>query len=204
MIPFRVLPALMVALLLSMPACTPAGGGGPKRRADGPSPVDTLLMTAEGVGRVKIGMTLEEARRVSPGARFERTSDGEGIALVTMTLGGGARLMLYADERDARAPIAFERRVEFIEVSDSVFHTADGTRPGALVADVAAKYGHVRMILRSEIEQREFLECEGQPDWLTLRLGPGAIYPEGDRATTLFAPETRILSMSVAHFQEQP
>jgi hypothetical protein len=189
----RGLAVLLLGLLLAAPACAPTE----REASSGPAPVDTLLMTADGVGRVKIGMTLEEAR-------FERTSDGEGIALVTMTLGGSERLTLYADERDARAPIAFERRVEFIEVSDSVFHTADGTRPGALVADVAAKYGHVRMILRSEIEQREFLECEGQPDWLTLRLGPGAIYPEGDRATTLFAPETRILSMSVAHFQEQP
>ncbi len=38
------------------------------------------LITSNSVGRLKIGMTVAEARKVFPRYTFSRTSDGEGIA----------------------------------------------------------------------------------------------------------------------------
>ncbi|HET9025434.1 MAG TPA: hypothetical protein VFN64_12740, partial [Burkholderiaceae bacterium] len=36
------------------------------------------LITAASIGPIRLGMTLDDARRTLPTARFERTSDGDG------------------------------------------------------------------------------------------------------------------------------
>jgi hypothetical protein len=186
-------------------SCAPAGNE--DRSAAVPADTtaaDSLLVTAEGVGRVRIGMMLDEVRAALPGVTFERTSDGEGIALVRIARGVSPSMTVYAGEPDATKPIDGRSRIEFIAVSDPAFYTADGTRPGSLVADVARRLGPVRRIFISEIEQREFLECERQPDWLSLRIGPGAIYPGNENVTTQFAPDTKILSLSIARRADPP
>jgi hypothetical protein len=201
----RTLATLALLAALATASCGPSGDGG-RPAANRPdtiaaaaaSAADSLLLTAEGVGHVRIGMTLDEVRAALPGVTFERISDGEGIALVRIARGVGPSITVYANEPDATKPIDGRSRIEFIQVSDPAFYTADGTRPGTLVADVVRRFGPVRRIFISEIEQREFLECEGQPDWLSLRIGPGAIYPGNENVTTQFAPDTKILSMAIA------
>jgi hypothetical protein len=48
----------------------------------GASEADAHLITPSAMGRVRLGMILDEARRALPAASFSRTSDGDGAALV--------------------------------------------------------------------------------------------------------------------------
>ncbi len=151
-----------------------------------------------GVGRVRLNFTLDEVRRALPRATFKRTSDGDGLALIDITLGLDTAVVVYAGEDDPAAEIDWARRVERIEVFSSAFYTAHGLRAGALVTDAEKIYGKVSEITVSEIESREYVEFEKQPSWLTLRLNYTGVFPEGSRKTTTYGPNARILSLAVS------
>jgi hypothetical protein len=151
-----------------------------------------------GVGRVRLNFTLDEVRRALPGATFKRTSDGDGLALVEVTMGRDTAVVIYAGEDDADAAIDWAKRVERIEVFSTAFHTGEGVRPGALVADVEKIYGKVTEISVSEIESREYVEFDTQPSSLTFRLNYTGIFARGSRRTTRYETSAKILSIAVA------
>jgi hypothetical protein len=163
-----------------------------------PAAPDRHLVSDSAVGPVRLGMTLDKARRALPAARFERTSDGEGVALVEVTLDSGGSMVLYAGEDDPEAPIAGAARIEMIETFSPAFHTADGVRPGSLVTDAQRVYGGIRSIVRSEIESREYIEFERQPAGLLFRLDYTGIFPPDSSTTTEHEPGARIHSIAVS------
>lgn len=199
----------IVTLLASMvvvAACAPrdagersettAAGDTSARVAAGRS--DALLITPAGMGPVQLGMTLEDARRVLPTATFERTSDGDGVALVDVTLGADTTLVVYAGEDDRTQPVDWSRRIERIETFSPAFHTAEGVRPGALVRDVERLLGATREIMLSEIESREYIQFERQPAFVTFRLAYAGVFAEGARTTRQYDPRATILSIAIA------
>jgi hypothetical protein len=135
-------------------------------------------INAGGVGHVRLNFTLDEVRRALPSATFKRTSDGDGLALIEVTLGRDTAVVIYAGEDDAGAPIDWPKRVERIEVFSPAFHTGEGVRPGAWLADVEKIYGKVTEISVSEIESREYVEFEKQPPSLTFRLNYTGIFAQ--------------------------
>lgn len=196
----------LLASLVLVAACTPRDAG---ERRDTTAAGDTtahvvaersdiLVITSTGMGPVKLGMTLEDARRVLPTATFERTSDGDGVALVDVTLGADTTLVVYAGEDDRTQPVDWSRRIERIETFSPAFHTAEGVRPGALVRDVERLLGATTEIMLSEIESREYIEFERQPAFLTFRLAYAGVFPEGSRTTRRYKPGATILSIAIA------
>jgi len=159
---------------------------------------DAYLISSSGMGAIRLGVTLEDARRALPSATFARTSDGDGVALVEVTLGADTSLTVYADEDDAEAPIEWTKRIQRIETFSPAFHTADGVRPGTLVSDVEGVFGRTREIMKSEIESREFIEFERQPAFLTLRLDYTGVFSGDARATQEYKPGAKILSIAIA------
>jgi hypothetical protein len=160
--------------------------------------LDDHLISRNGVGRIRTGMTLDEARRALPTATFARTSDGDGLALVEVTLAEGESVNLWADEPDPDSAIAWSNRIRWIETFSPAFRTAEGVHPGALVTDVEAVYGRISSIDKSDIESREFIRFESQPPYLTLRLDYTGVFPEGSRTTKEFRPGATILSISIS------
>ena len=150
-----------------------------------------------GVGRVRLNFTLDEVRRALPRATFKRTSDGDGLALIEITLGGDTAVVIYAGEDDPGPEIDWAKRVERVEVFSKAYYTAEGARVGALVTDVEKIYGKVTDITVSEIESREYVTFEKQPSWLTLRLNYTGVFADGSRRTTKYGSNARILSMAV-------
>lgn len=163
---------------------------------DGP-PATTLLITAEGMGGLTLGMTLEQARRTLKGVLFERTSDGDGAALVTVTLPGGHHVVVFANEEDPDTSIDWTRRVVLVEAFEPAFATVEGVRVGMPVADVTARFGPVRQIVKSEIESREYITFDRQPKALRFRLDYSGGFA-GSNRTTQHRPDAKIFSIAVS------
>jgi hypothetical protein len=159
---------------------------------------DRNLISTSGIGRILLGMTLAEVRRALPGAKFARTSDGDGNALVETTLARKQSVLLWADEHDPGLPIDWSRTIKTLETFSAAFHTAEGVHPGSQVEDVEKIFGRVKLITKSEIESREYVTFERQPDFLTLRLDYTGVFQNHSRETREYRPHAKILSMAVS------
>jgi len=156
------------------------------------------LITPDAMGPVRLGMTLAQARKAFPAARFERASDGDGAALVSVDFGDADRLVLWADEDDPHRPIDWSRRIVTITTFSKAFHTREGVHPERLVTDVIPIFGPVQEIVVSEIESRRFVTFERQPSWLTFRLDYTGRFTAAARRTKDFEPGTRILGITIS------
>jgi hypothetical protein len=185
------LPTVLVVWTLAL-ACGKAGIR---------TPADTYLITKSGIADIQLEMTLQEAREAVPTAEFKRVSDGDGAALVLVTFASNASLTLWADEDDPRAPIDWSKHIKTIEAFGSAFHTREGIHPGTLVTDVEKVFGRTREIVKSEIESREYIAFEKQPDYLTFRLNHTGIFPERLRRTQAFQPGATIWSIAVSTYR---
>jgi uncharacterized membrane protein len=209
--PWTMIATLVVALTAAMLLAWTAYLGGrinhPELREDpvatasiASEPGDTYVVSASGIAGIRLDMTLDEARRRLPAAKFERVSDGDGAALVEVTLAPAASMILWAEEDAPNAPIDWSKRVKTIETFSSVFHTVDGVHPGSLVVDVERVLGETKEIQKSEIESREFIAFQKQPANFTFRLDYTGIFPAASRTTTKFEPGAKIHSISVSSY----
>jgi hypothetical protein len=148
------------------------------------SSAGNFLITDKGMAGLTLGMSLEQARRTLRGVLFERTSDGDGAALVTVTLPGGHHVVVFANEENPDTSIDWTRRILSIETFEPAFATADGIRVGMPIADVTSRLGAVREIVRSEIESREYITFQRQPAGLRFRLDYSGEFGMGNRTTT--------------------
>jgi len=162
------------------------------------SEADAHLITASAMGRVRLGMILDEARRALPAASFSRTSDGDGAALVEIKFGEDDFLTVSADEDDPSDPIDWSKRIVTIEDFSGAFHTREGIHRGSLVTEAARFFGPVLEIEKSEIESREYVTFARQPRALTFRLDYTGIFSPASRRTTQFQPGAKIWSIAIS------
>ncbi len=128
------------------------------------------LISEKGVGPIRPGMTLGEARKAAPDAAFTRVGDGDGAALVQVTLAKDVTLQVWADEEDARKPIDWRKQIRSIETFSPAFRTVEGAHPGMKVRDLNRLYGATASIETTEIESRQFITFEKHPAGLLFRL----------------------------------
>jgi hypothetical protein len=174
-------------------------GGRKEIKSEASTKPDGHLIVASGMGGIQLGMSLEQAQGAFPAAKFERTSDGDGAALVEITIAPDESMVVWTGEDDPAAPIDWSKRIKTIETFSPNFHTAEGVHPGALVTDVEIAFGKAKEIQKSEIESREYIEFERQPAGLTFRLDYTGIFSPGSpRRTTKFDPAGKIFSIAVS------
>ena len=147
-----------------------------------PAPAPVCLVTDSAIGKLKLGMTVGEAKTAWPEAAFSRTSDGEGVALIDVSVGGDQMVIAYAGEENAEAAVDSTKPFTNLETFSDKCGTANGVRPGMAVSDAEKIMGKTRSVATSEIESREYIEFERQPVWMTIRLGP----------------ESKLLSLSIS------
>lgn len=159
------------------------------------------LITRRAAGPIRLGMTIAEARRAWPGVVFQRTSDGEGLALIAVQEAKHTVMTLYAGETNPEARINQRARIEFIEVLDKRFSTEAGVHPKMQLREVAEKYGKLREITMTEIESREFAKFARQPAGIQLRVmaedGFAGVYGDGKNTTTRASPSAYVFSISI-------
>ncbi len=159
-------------------------------------------ITKTSAGDIRLGTTIAEARSAMKGMTFERTSDGEGVALVSVKQGDVQLMTLFADEYEPQRPIDETARIINIEVWDQRFKTAAGIHPNMKLVDVEKILGKVTKIITSEIEAREYADFTAKSDGFIYRLmGPDSnagIYAEGKRETTRYVANAYIYTISIA------
>lgn len=164
----------LIAAALVCAACAKAEQGNTdtvvqNAPASGPAPV--CLVTDSAIGKLKLGMTVSEAKTAWPEASFSRTSDGEGVALIDVSVGADQMIIAYAHEDDAEAPVDSTKPFRNLETFSDKCGTAAGVRPGMSVSDAEKILGKTQSVAQSEIESREYIQFEKQPVWMTIRLG---------------------------------
>ncbi len=157
------------------------------------------IVTDTSIGPVRLGMTLAEAREALEGATYRRAYDGEGIGSVDVVLGPDTLMNLVADGDEDEA-IDWTKRIVFMQTFSRACRTAAGVHPGALVVDVERILGPATQVMMSEIESRQFITFERQPEGITFRLDYTGIFDDGARQTKRVQPDGKIFSISIARY----
>ena len=136
-------------------------------------------ITQQAIGGIRLGMTTKQVKQKFPQAKIQRSSDGEGVALIMIRLQPKIEIVAYADEINPDKPINVNRKIIWLGSNSPNCKTAAGVHKGMKVAEVEKRYGKFINIQRSEIEAREFANFKNQPKWLTIQVehGSGA-FPE--------------------------
>ena len=136
------------------------------------------LIQKDGIGGIKLGQNLKQVKQNFPKAKIERTSDGDGMAYVAITLSKDVLVFASQDgQDDPDTPIKLHKKIDFLETGSSACRTASGVHPGMKIKDAEAKLGKVKEIHLSEIEAREYAIFVHQPKHFSFEVESGtAIY----------------------------
>ena len=188
------------------------------------APPRSRLITGNSVGPVRIGMKLAEARRLLPGSVLQRQFDGEGLPWVAILRNSEVLMLVLADDPgvdrngslagDLRHPTSLlttenrideTQRIDVIQVFHSAFRTLEGVGPETPLQEAEQKYGKLRRIEWSEVEQREYAYFSRSPKHLFFRVeggsaGEAGLYGKKKGATAVtrhYAATARVLSITV-------
>jgi len=156
------------------------------------------VISESGIGNIRLGMTINDAKKAMPDANFERTSDGDGASLIAVHLGEEILMILDANEDSPDAPINWTNKIEFIETFNSSCKTREGIHPGLLITEAERKLGKTQEIVESEIESRQFIQFKHQSRHLIFRINYTGIFAEDSHKTTKFNSNGKIFSIAVA------
>ena len=161
----------------------------------------TGKITQNSIGNVRVGMTVSEVRKAVAPMKLERTSDGEGIALIAVKSGEEIIMTIFAGEEDRDAKINETAKVEYIMVWDKSYRTAAGVHPGMKIADAEKIYGKVKEIVRSEIESREYVTFSNHPAGIEMRIlgndDMAGVYAQGSSRTDKYSADAYIFTIDV-------
>lgn len=195
---YRVCSAVVLIPALAIACSNPPADGRSTADSAKPSESAGYLIDQRSMGGIRLGMTPQQVREAFPSANIQRTSDGEGVALIEITLRPGASVTAYAGEENAEAPIDWSKPITMIETFSETFHTAEGVHPGSPVTDVEKIYGMTKSTQTSEIESREYITFEKQPVWLTFRLDHTGVLPNHTTESRNPGPKGMIFSISIS------
>lgn len=165
--------------------------------ASKPNPAYNCRISSAGMASIQLGMTLNQARKAMSTAKFERSSDGEGVALVDVIVGKENLMSLYANEEDSEKAINWQKKISNIETFNPLCATQKGLHPGMLIKDAEKILGKTKKITVSEIEAREYIDFQEQPKNFMIRLD----HPPTARVksnTTQYPAGSTIMSISIS------
>ncbi|HCA58719.1 MAG TPA: hypothetical protein DEP46_12125, partial [Blastocatellia bacterium] len=146
-------------------------------------------------------MTIAEVRKAVAPLKLERTSDGEGIALIAVKNGEESVMTIFAGEEDRDAKIDEKAKVEYIMVWDKSYRTAAGVHPGMKIAEAEKIYGKVKQIIRSEIESREYVTFTNHPAGIEMRIlgndDMAGVYAQGSSRTDKYSADAYIFTIDI-------
>jgi len=169
-------------------------------KPNGPGQVpeeNRYAISATAIGPIKLGMTLMDCQKKLPKATFKRGSDGDGAALINVQVGGSEIMTLSTGEDDPDKPLAWNRKVEWIETFSYQCQLPGGIHVGSLVSEAEKVYGNTISIEKSEIESREYIRFKHPPNGIIFRIDYSGLFKEGSKTTNRFAPNAKIFSIAI-------
>jgi len=161
------------------------------------NPINFHLINENGIGPISIGMTLSEVKKRYSELKMERTTDGDGAALITVSKGEEELMVLYAGEDDVDAPIDWSKKIESIETFDSLCLIDGKLHPGSFVNDVEKQYGKVKEIIESETESRQYATFQNQPQEFGFRINYCGEFNGELKVTNKFSKDCRLMSIVI-------
>lgn len=162
----------------------------------------THLITLSSIGNIKLGMTVAEVRRIAAPMRLNRSSDGEGVALIALKKGNHEMMTLYAGEADPSQKINESAVIQSIQAWSPCYKTREGVHVDMPLKDVEKIHGKLKFIQRSEIESREYAIFSKQPQGITFRVSgknnstAGHYLKQSNKALS-YSKEAYIISISI-------
>ena len=121
----------------------------------GPGDMAEDQITPKSVGVIKLGMTMAEARKALPeGQKLGPAPGDEGHAMIGVYEGDKLLMTIgfwensqHVEPKDL-PPFDEKQKIEWIDIHDSRYRTAEGVHVGMKIADVEKKYGRFRHMNR--------------------------------------------------------
>ncbi len=130
-----------------------------------------------------------------------RESISDGVPALTVNDGSRSIMSITSDDITIDSSvdkwkINENAKTDYIQVYDNTFRTAAGVKPGMLISEVKKKYGKLKEITVSEIEQQEYATVARGPRGLSFRVtGNGTyagIYLKGRKTTARYRKNATI------------
>ena len=158
-------------------------------------------ITSDSIAKIKLDTRLNQIKTIYPNAKLTRTSDGDGAALVLLTVNKQELAIIYANEDDPYAPIELSNEIEAIETFHPTCKAKLGIAPRTTVKKAASLLGGIQDIMQSEIESREFIKFNKQPKNLIYRIDYCGNFKNDARHTKKYLNGCKILSIGVSKYQ---
>lgn len=159
--------------------------------------VDIFLVTPHGIGPISPGMTISQAAKMLPFAKFERTEDGEGIQYVDVFINDDHVMELFADED--HGPIQWDKRILVVSTSNSSCHTPDGIHPGSKIKQCESILGNVESITQHYDPDTQRIRFIKQPKEIAFEISyEGGVFRNGEHTTNKFKPDSTIETIFVS------
>ena len=147
-----------------------------------------FLITDSAIGPLKLGMTLAEAKKALPSARFKNVNLHGGVDMVSVVIGKAAMVNFT---------VALNK-IDYIETFNSRCATKDGIHPGSLIVAVEKILGKTKVIYSgAENEGHEGIEFEHQPSGISFSTSEAGIFSEGSRETKRYKRNAKIEIVSI-------
>ncbi|WP_204102445.1 MULTISPECIES: hypothetical protein [Spirulina sp. CCY15215] len=169
---------------------------------------NNTLISGEGIGQVKFGMTFAEAKAVL-GEEVEYVLEPHYIVdFDAISVRQDGEVLFYI-LHFAEQPLKDDDLITFLQTNNPAFQTAEGVHAGMLIKDAEKIYGKASLFT-SEVESRESVNFQNEPKeklyFGTFGGGanadiPAGIYPDPDtlpRDTTEYREDATIQYISVS------
>ncbi|TAD77850.1 MAG: hypothetical protein EA001_09065 [Oscillatoriales cyanobacterium] len=145
-------------------AVTPAPSPAPKV-----APIDPArLIAANGIGPVRLGMTLAQAKRVmGANVRWENTPNFM-VDFGAIAVKSGSTVLFYV-VYEADRPLRDRDSISILMTQNPAYKTGEGVGPSTSIARVASIYGPATLSFNWDDEGREYVRFANQPSSMLFR-----------------------------------
>ena len=159
----------------------------------------TCEITANSIAKIKLGSSLNQIKAIYPKAKLARVVDGDGVALVSVTVSNQQLAVMYAGEGEPNDKINYTKKIEVIETFNPTCKTKVGVHPKASVKQSSDLLGGIEQIRMSEIEGRQYVKFKNSSGIFIYKINYcGDFANDSMRQTNKYLPDCTILSIAIS------
>jgi hypothetical protein len=158
----------------------------------------TCKITPNSIAKIKLGTCLNQIKLIYPNSILTRSTDGDGMALVSLKVGKQDLGVIYAGEEDPNSKVNLSKKIEYIETLNPRCQSTLGIHSGMLVENAAKLLGGIDEITLSEIESRQYVSFKKQPKQFIHRIDYCGEFKNDERITKKYQLGCKIFSIAIS------